>query len=191
MGRFGVGFAAVRSVADRVRVGAGDHAVELSLDRTRAALDDVVADRPDLAAEVAGRGDRLPVLRLPFPARVEVPPGCGTEVAVEQRAAAERQERRGGGRDSERAAAEGAGARGGVDVELDPPHALRAARVRVGADPEGAGRGGHALSLVLRAGGPALAHRRTTRAPGETTRQCAASYAVWISWEIRPRSLTV
>ncbi|MCE4099317.1 hypothetical protein LXL01_00445, partial [Klebsiella pneumoniae] len=82
---FGVGFAAVRSVADRVRVGAGDHAVELSLDRTRAALDDVVADRPDLAAEVAGRGDRLPVLRLPFPARVEVPAGYDTVVEVELR----------------------------------------------------------------------------------------------------------
>ncbi|WP_340698075.1 sacsin N-terminal ATP-binding-like domain-containing protein [Cellulosimicrobium funkei] len=85
VGRFGVGFAAVRSVADRVRVGAGDHAVELSLDRTRAALDDVVADRPDLAAEVAGRGDRLPVLRLPFPARVEVPAGYDTVVEVELR----------------------------------------------------------------------------------------------------------
>lgn len=85
VGRFGVGFAAVRSVADRVRVGAGDRAVELSLDRTRAALDDVLSDRPDLAAEVAGRGDRLPVLRLPFPARVEVPPGYDTVVEVELR----------------------------------------------------------------------------------------------------------
>ncbi|WP_061268049.1 sacsin N-terminal ATP-binding-like domain-containing protein [Cellulosimicrobium funkei] len=85
VGRFGVGFAAVRSVADRVRVGAGDHAVELSLDRTRVALDDVVADRPDLAAEVAGRGDRLPVLRLPFPAHVEVPAGYDTVVEVELR----------------------------------------------------------------------------------------------------------
>lgn len=85
VGRFGVGFAAVRSVADRVRVGAGDRAVELSLERTRAALADVLADRPDLAAEVARRGERLPVLRLPFPAHVEVPPGYDTVVELELR----------------------------------------------------------------------------------------------------------
>ncbi|GED10570.1 sacsin N-terminal ATP-binding-like domain-containing protein [Cellulosimicrobium cellulans] len=85
VGRFGVGFAAVRSVSDRVRVGAGERAVELSLARTRAALDDVVADRPDLAAEVARRADRLPVLRLPFPTRVEVPSGYDTVVEVELR----------------------------------------------------------------------------------------------------------
>lgn len=85
VGRFGVGFAAVRSVSDRVRVGAGERAVELSLARTRAALDDVVADRPDLAAEVARRGDRLPVLRLPFPTRVEVPSGYDTVVELELR----------------------------------------------------------------------------------------------------------
>ncbi|MBN0041864.1 ATP-binding protein [Cellulosimicrobium cellulans] len=85
VGRFGVGFAAVRSVSDRVRVGAGERAVELSLARTRAALDDVVADRPDLAAEVARRGDRLPALRLPFPTRVEVPSGYDTVVEVELR----------------------------------------------------------------------------------------------------------
>ncbi|MFF2270567.1 sacsin N-terminal ATP-binding-like domain-containing protein [Cellulosimicrobium cellulans] len=85
VGRFGVGFAAVRSVSDRVRVGAGERAVELSLARSRAALDDVVADRPDLAAEVARRGDRLPVLRLPFPTRVEVPSGYDTVVEVELR----------------------------------------------------------------------------------------------------------
>ncbi|MCO7274034.1 sacsin N-terminal ATP-binding-like domain-containing protein [Cellulosimicrobium cellulans] len=85
VGRFGVGFAAVRAVSDRVRVGTGERAVELSVARTRAALDDVVADRPDLAAEVARRGDRLPALRLPFPARVEVPPGYDTVVEVELR----------------------------------------------------------------------------------------------------------
>lgn len=85
VGRFGVGFAAVRSVADEIRVGAGDRAVELSLARTRAALEDAVADLPDLAAEVARRGDRLPVLRLPFPTHVAVPPGYDTVVEVELR----------------------------------------------------------------------------------------------------------
>jgi len=85
VGRFGVGFAAVRSVADEVRAGAGDRAVELSLARTRAALDDAVVDLPDLAAEVARRGDRLPVLRLPFPAHLDVPPGYDTVVELELR----------------------------------------------------------------------------------------------------------
>jgi len=85
VGRFGVGFAAVRSVGDDVRVGADGRAVGFSLDRTRAALEDVVRDDPALAAEVARRGDRLPVLRLPFPATVDVPAGYATVVEVELR----------------------------------------------------------------------------------------------------------
>lgn len=85
VGRFGVGFAALRSVADEVRIGAGERAVGFSLARTRAALDDAVGDVPALAAEVARRGDRLPVLRLPFPATVDVPDGYDTVVEVELR----------------------------------------------------------------------------------------------------------
>lgn len=156
--------------------------------RVRAARGDRAAPRGEGA--VGPDGERRDGAGLRLPHRVE-------------RVAVERQERRRPRRGGERTAPEGAGARGRVDVELDAPHALRAARVRVGADPEGAGRGGHAPSLVLRAGGSARAPRRTRRgarptcrrpgAPvlGETTRQCAASYAVWISWEMRPRSLTV
>lgn len=66
VGRFGVGFAAVRSVADDVAVVSRTGAVHFSLARTRETL---VArrDLPDVvAAEVARRGPWLPVLRLPF-----------------------------------------------------------------------------------------------------------------------------
>nr|WP_241744271.1 ATP-binding protein [Cellulosimicrobium arenosum] len=73
VGRFGTGFAALRSVADVIRIGARERAVEMSLERTRAELATITADRPGLARTVASRGDRLPVLRLPFPASVRVP----------------------------------------------------------------------------------------------------------------------
>jgi hypothetical protein len=63
VGRFGVGFAAVRSVADDVDVRSRGGGVRFSLDRTRA----VLAEH-GLADAVAARGDALPVLRLPFPA---------------------------------------------------------------------------------------------------------------------------
>ncbi len=75
-GRFGVGFAAVRAVADEVRVASGAGAVGWSLAATRAA----VADVPALAGEVARRGDALPVLRLPAPAVATVPDGYATAV---------------------------------------------------------------------------------------------------------------
>ncbi|MCB7136938.1 sacsin N-terminal ATP-binding-like domain-containing protein [Cellulosimicrobium marinum] len=76
VGRFGVGFAALRSVADEIRIGSGERAVEFSLARTRA----VLAGEEALASEVGRRGDRLPVLRLPFPARTDVPAGYDTVV---------------------------------------------------------------------------------------------------------------
>ncbi|WP_454042895.1 sacsin N-terminal ATP-binding-like domain-containing protein [Cellulosimicrobium sp. Marseille-Q8652] len=82
VGRFGVGFAALRSVSDEIRIGAGERAVGFSLDRSRATLQDVVRDDAALSAEIARRGDRLPVLRLPFPAAVEVPRGYDTTVEV-------------------------------------------------------------------------------------------------------------
>ncbi|GMA24721.1 hypothetical protein GCM10025864_24800 [Luteimicrobium album] len=67
VGRFGVGFAAVRSVADEVAVvtRAGDGAadgVAFSLVRTRGLLAE-----HGLADRLPDRGDALPVLRLPFP----------------------------------------------------------------------------------------------------------------------------
>lgn len=66
VGRFGVGFAAVRSVADDVavltRAGDGVAAVHFSLARAS----DEVGALPALEAEVRRRGGDLPVLRLPF-----------------------------------------------------------------------------------------------------------------------------
>jgi hypothetical protein len=64
VGRFGVGFAAVRSVSDTISLASGT-GVHFSLEATRAALTDV--GNADLAEEVSRRGVSLPVLRLPFP----------------------------------------------------------------------------------------------------------------------------
>lgn len=68
VGRFGVGFAAVRSVSDAVLVATAVGAVRFDLGAARAAVARAAADVPGLAAELAARGDGLPVLRLPFPA---------------------------------------------------------------------------------------------------------------------------
>jgi len=67
VGRFGVGFAAVRSVCDEVSLVSGQHAVHFSLDATRGLLAEAGAAVPGLADEVGRRGSWLPVLRLPLP----------------------------------------------------------------------------------------------------------------------------
>lgn len=82
VGRFGVGFAAVRSVADRVLVASGAGAVEFSADRTRDALAGL---GPVLAAEVARREGSLPALRLPFEADGRPEPGYDTTVTLDLR----------------------------------------------------------------------------------------------------------
>ncbi|WP_024285665.1 sacsin N-terminal ATP-binding-like domain-containing protein [Cellulomonas sp. KRMCY2] len=64
VGRFGVGFAAVRSVADEVVVASTSGAVHFSLERTAELLARDVP--PDLTAEVDRRHGSLPALRLPF-----------------------------------------------------------------------------------------------------------------------------
>lgn len=93
VGRFGVGFAAVRSVSDdvvvRSRTGgvrfslAGTHA-ELGLGTDAAEVDPVQG--PDawdrLTAAAAARGDALPVLRLPFPAPGTAPDEPDTVVEL-------------------------------------------------------------------------------------------------------------
>jgi len=66
VGRFGVGFAAVRAVSDHVIAATAQGSVTFDLSRTRAALDYASYDSPELAAEVARRDDELPLLRLPF-----------------------------------------------------------------------------------------------------------------------------
>ncbi len=83
VGRFGVGFAAVRAVADEVEVVSTTGGVRFSLTDTARLLADAGADVPALAAEVARRKGSLPALRLPLPA--EVPPGtvpAGYDTAV-------------------------------------------------------------------------------------------------------------
>ncbi|GAA4286973.1 sacsin N-terminal ATP-binding-like domain-containing protein [Georgenia daeguensis] len=90
VGRFGVGFAAVRSVSDEITVATrtadGVAGVTFSLARTAALLAQAAADHPALAAEVARRHGDLPALRLPFPAGAPaVPAGCTTAVTLRLR----------------------------------------------------------------------------------------------------------
>src|SRR5690606_32849161 len=75
VGRFGVGFAAVRSVADEAVVLSSAGAVRFSVARTRALL----AEEPGLADELSRRGDALPALRLPFDADDGGLPGTAPE----------------------------------------------------------------------------------------------------------------
>ncbi|MEV0950525.1 ATP-binding protein [Promicromonospora sp. NPDC050249] len=92
VGRFGVGFAAVRSVSDDVVVRSRTGGVRFSLAGTRAELGLEVAQGADLAADVAreaglrgearSRGDALPVLRLPFPAPGTTPDEPDTVVEL-------------------------------------------------------------------------------------------------------------
>jgi len=78
VGRFGVGFAAVAAVADEVSVCSSSGSVRFS----RSLTADAVAALPSLAAELAARGGRVPLLRLPFASDEAPPPGFDTEVRV-------------------------------------------------------------------------------------------------------------
>jgi len=87
VGRFGVGFAAVRSVSDEVVVRSRTGGVRFSLAGTRAelglGLDDLeVARMAGLRDEARARGDALPVLRLPFPAPGTTPDEPDTVVEL-------------------------------------------------------------------------------------------------------------
>jgi hypothetical protein len=77
-GRFGVGFASVRSVADDIAMLSGSGGVGWSLAHLRYELHRV----PELADELLRRSGSLPVLRLPFPASGEVPQGYNTVVVL-------------------------------------------------------------------------------------------------------------
>ncbi|MEV0892131.1 ATP-binding protein [Promicromonospora sp. NPDC050262] len=73
VGRFGVGFAAVRSVSDEILVRSRGGGVRFALAATRAELGlgpdaPGAGPAPGLADEARRRGSALPVLRLPFPA---------------------------------------------------------------------------------------------------------------------------
>jgi hypothetical protein len=78
VGRFGVGFAAAVAVSDEPRIASAAGAVAWS----RRAAGDLVAQVPELAAELAARSGHLPVLRLPFPAAAAPPAGFTTEVTL-------------------------------------------------------------------------------------------------------------
>ncbi|MBU4215933.1 MAG: ATP-binding protein [Actinobacteria bacterium] len=82
VGRFGVGFAAIRSVADEIEVRSATGSVGFSLAGTRAALAEAP---PALAEEAARRGDWLPVLRLPFVSSAPPLPGYDTAVVARLR----------------------------------------------------------------------------------------------------------
>lgn len=82
VGRFGVGFAAVRAVADEVGVRSTSGAVRFSLDDTRRELALAAADEPRLAEEVARREGSLPALRLPREDAGRPPEGYDTAVVL-------------------------------------------------------------------------------------------------------------
>src|SRR3954471_8312527 len=70
VGRFGVGFAAVRTVSDEPRVVSATGGVVFSAERTR---------------QAAGIEGDVPVLRLPWPVAADPPPGFDTEVRLPPR----------------------------------------------------------------------------------------------------------
>jgi len=82
VGRFGVGFAAVRAVSDDVRVLSTSGAVRFSLDDTRRDLALAGVDEPRLADEVARREGSLPALRLPREDAGRPPGGYDTAVLL-------------------------------------------------------------------------------------------------------------
>ncbi len=85
VGRFGVGFAAVRAVSDEVGVLSTSGGVRFSLADTAAALASAASEVPGLAEEVRRRDGSLPALRLPWPAEGAPPTGYDTAVVLELR----------------------------------------------------------------------------------------------------------
>ncbi|MBD7917223.1 ATP-binding protein [Cellulomonas sp. Sa3CUA2] len=87
VGRFGVGFAAVRAVSDEVTVASTTGAVRFSLADTLTVLEETAAQeaaqgRATLADEVRRRDGSLPALRLPWPAEGRPPSGYDTAVVL-------------------------------------------------------------------------------------------------------------
>lgn len=78
VGRFGVGFAAVLAVSDEPSIVSSSGAVRWSRSDAVAAASVL----PELADELAARGDRVPVLRLPFVAEAMRPVGGETVVVL-------------------------------------------------------------------------------------------------------------
>jgi hypothetical protein len=85
VGRFGVGFAAVRAVTDAPVLLSGSGGVRFSAPDTLAEA----ARLPALREELRRRGGQVPALRLPWPAPGAPPPGYATEVRLPLRPGAE------------------------------------------------------------------------------------------------------
>lgn len=82
VGRFGVGFAAVRAVSDEISVLSTSGAVRFSLRDTATELEELAAQVPALATELVRRDGSLPALRLPFAAQGRPPEGFDTAVVL-------------------------------------------------------------------------------------------------------------
>ena len=82
VGRFGVGFAAVRSVADEISVRSTSGGVRFSLADTAAELAALAVTHPGVADEVRRRDGSLPALRLPLPDDARPPDGYDTAVVL-------------------------------------------------------------------------------------------------------------
>jgi len=85
VGRFGVGFAAVRAVSDAPVLLSGTGGVRFSVPDTLAEA----ARLPALAEELQRRAGQVPALRLPWPAPGGPPAGYATEVRLPLRAGTE------------------------------------------------------------------------------------------------------
>ncbi|GEK21500.1 ATP-binding protein [Cellulomonas xylanilytica] len=85
VGRFGVGFAAVRSVSDEISVLSTTGGLRFSVADAAELLAETAADQPALADEVRRRDRSLPALRLPFPTEGSPPTGYDTAVVLELR----------------------------------------------------------------------------------------------------------
>ena len=85
VGRFGVGFAAVRAVSDDVTVLSTSGGVRFSAAQTTELLAAAAAAVPALAEEVRRREGSLPALRLPMPAAGRPPEGYDTAVVLRLR----------------------------------------------------------------------------------------------------------
>lgn len=85
VGRFGVGFAAVRSVSDEISVLSTTGGLRFSVADAAELLAEASEDNPALADEVRRRDRSLPALRLPFATEGTPPTGYDTAVVLELR----------------------------------------------------------------------------------------------------------
>jgi hypothetical protein len=82
VGRFGVGFAAVLAVCDQPSMLSRDGSVRFSASDARREVERAAEKSAGLQAELARRGGRTPVLRLPFPTDEQPPQGFDTAVVL-------------------------------------------------------------------------------------------------------------